>query len=89
MRHHQRHRAQLHGQLSSSDWRTLCLRQAIDKVTGPVGEALILTALGLAVVIPSTFGYNALVRGSKSTLARHELLTRPAVAAASLGSVPP
>ncbi len=29
-----------------------------------------MTALGLAVAIPATFGYNALVRGNKSTLAR-------------------
>jgi biopolymer transport protein ExbB len=43
---------------------------SIDKVAGPVGEALIMTALGLAVAIPATFGYNALVRGNKSTLAR-------------------
>jgi biopolymer transport protein ExbB len=42
----------------------------IDKVAGPVGEALIMTALGLAVAIPATFGYNALVRGNKSILAR-------------------
>jgi biopolymer transport protein ExbB len=42
----------------------------LDKVAGPVGEALIMTALGLAVAIPATFGYNALVRGNKSTLAR-------------------
>lgn len=43
---------------------------SIDKVAGPVGEALIMTALGLAVAIPATFGYNALVRGNKSTLAK-------------------
>jgi biopolymer transport protein ExbB len=42
----------------------------IEKVAGPVGEALIMTALGLAVAIPATFGYNALVRGNKSILAR-------------------
>ncbi len=42
---------------------------SIDKVAGPVGEALIMTALGLAVAIPATFGYNALVRGNKSTIA--------------------
>ena len=42
----------------------------IDKVAGPVGESLIMTALGLAVAIPATFGYNALVRGNKSTLAQ-------------------
>lgn len=43
---------------------------SIDKVAGPVGEALIMTALGLAVAIPATFGYNALLRGNKSILAR-------------------
>jgi biopolymer transport protein ExbB len=40
----------------------------IDKVAGPIGEALIMTALGLAVAIPAVLGYNALVRGNKSTL---------------------
>jgi len=43
---------------------------SIDKVAGPVGEALIMTALGLAVAIPATFGYNALVRGNKSLSAQ-------------------
>ncbi|MGV3741140.1 MAG: MotA/TolQ/ExbB proton channel family protein [Burkholderiaceae bacterium] len=43
---------------------------SIDKVAGPVGEALIMTALGLAVAIPATFGYNALVRGNKTILAQ-------------------
>jgi biopolymer transport protein ExbB/TolQ len=42
----------------------------IDKVAGPVGEALIMTALGLAVAIPATFGYNALVRGNKFVLTK-------------------
>ena len=42
----------------------------IDKVAGPVGEALIMTALGLAVAIPAAFGYNALVRGNKSIIAK-------------------
>ncbi len=39
---------------------------SIDKVAGPIGEALIMTALGLAVAIPAVLGYNALVRGNKS-----------------------
>ncbi len=43
---------------------------SIDKVAGPVGEALIMTALGLAVAIPATFGYNALVRGNKAVIAK-------------------
>lgn len=42
----------------------------IDKVAGPIGEALIMTALGLAVAIPAVLGYNALVRGNKSILTR-------------------
>lgn len=42
----------------------------IDKVAGPVGEALIMTALGLAVAIPAVLGYNALVRGNKNVLNR-------------------
>lgn len=41
---------------------------SIDKVAGPIGEALIMTALGLAVAIPAVLGYNALVRGNKSIL---------------------
>ncbi len=40
----------------------------IDKVAGPVGEALIMTALGLAVAIPAVLGYNALVRGNKAVV---------------------
>lgn len=34
----------------------------IDKVAGPVGEALIMTAAGLAVAIPAVLGYNLLGR---------------------------
>ena len=40
----------------------------IDKVAGPIGEALIMTAFGLAVAIPAVLGYNALVRGNKGLL---------------------
>jgi biopolymer transport protein ExbB len=40
----------------------------IDKVAGPIGEALIMTALGLVVAIPAVLGYNALVRGNKALL---------------------
>ena len=42
----------------------------IDKVAGPIGEALIMTALGLAVAIPAVLGYNALVRGNKGVISR-------------------
>jgi biopolymer transport protein ExbB len=34
-------------------------------VAGPIGEALIMTALGLLVAIPAVLGFNALVRGNK------------------------
>ena len=40
----------------------------IDKVAGPIGEALVMTALGLAVAIPAVLGYNALVRGNKAVI---------------------
>jgi len=40
----------------------------IDKVAGPIGEALIMTALGLAVAIPAVLGYNALLRGNKTVI---------------------
>jgi biopolymer transport protein ExbB len=43
-------------------------QSSIDKVAGPIGEALIMTALGLAVAIPAVLGYNTLVRGNKSVL---------------------
>ena len=43
-------------------------QSSIDKVAGPVGEALIMTAFGLAVAIPAVLGYNALVRGNKKII---------------------
>lgn len=41
---------------------------SIDKVAGPVGEALITTALGLAVAVPAVMGYNWLVRRNKAAM---------------------
>ena len=38
---------------------------SIDKVAGPVGEALIMTAIGLAVAVPAVLGYNVLLRRNK------------------------
>ena len=40
----------------------------IDQVAGPIGEALVMTAMGLAVAIPAVLGYNALVRGNKTVV---------------------
>jgi biopolymer transport protein ExbB len=41
---------------------------SIDKVAGPVGEALIMTAIGLAVAVPAVLGYNWLVRRNKACM---------------------
>jgi biopolymer transport protein ExbB len=53
---------------------------SLDKVAGPVGEALIMTALGLAVAIPAALGYNAIVRAHRRLVTRlkrfgHDLQT--------------
>ncbi|OIP08935.1 MAG: biopolymer transporter ExbB [Rhodocyclales bacterium CG17_big_fil_post_rev_8_21_14_2_50_68_7] len=44
----------------------------LDKVAGPVGEALIMTALGLAVAIPAVLAYNAFQRRNRMWLNRLE-----------------
>jgi biopolymer transport protein ExbB len=41
---------------------------SIDKVAGPVGEALIMTALGLAVAVPAVLGYNFLLRRNSAVM---------------------
>ena len=41
---------------------------SIDKVAGPVGESLIMTAIGLAVAVPAVLGYNWLVKRNKAVL---------------------
>jgi biopolymer transport protein ExbB len=43
---------------------------SIDKVAGPVGEALIMTAIGLGVAVPAVLGYNWLVNRNKATMAQ-------------------
>jgi biopolymer transport protein ExbB len=40
----------------------------LDKVAGPVGEALIMTAFGLAVAIPAVLAYNAFTRANRMVL---------------------
>ncbi|MEW6705820.1 MAG: MotA/TolQ/ExbB proton channel family protein [Pseudomonadota bacterium] len=52
----------------------------LDKVAGPVGEALIMTGIGLAVAVPAVVGYNAIARSNRVLNARldafaFELLT--------------
>ena len=65
---------------------------SIDKVAGPVGEALIMTAFGLAVAVPAVLGYNFLVRRNKAAMERVRgfgadlhavLLSAPKIAAKS------
>lgn len=52
---------------------------SIDQISGPVGEALIMTAAGLAVAIPAVLAYNAFTRVNRVALAEldgfaHDLL---------------
>ena len=52
----------------------------LDKVAGPVGEALIMTGIGLAVALPAVMGYNWLTRANRVLTAKldgfaFELLT--------------
>ena len=60
---------------------------SIDKVAGPVGEALIMTAIGLAVAVPAVLGYNWLLRRNKQGL---DVLRSfgAALHVASLSSIP-
>ena len=58
----------------------------LDRVAGPVGEALIMTAAGLFVAIPAVLAYNALTRGNRLRLAAldgfaHDLLAHFATGA--------
>ncbi len=43
---------------------------SIDRVAGPLGEALIMTAIGLAVAVPAVLGYNLVVRRNKVAIER-------------------
>jgi biopolymer transport protein ExbB len=44
---------------------SLAGQASLDKIAGPIGEALIMTALGLAVAVPAVMGYNWLLRRNK------------------------
>jgi biopolymer transport protein ExbB len=68
----------------------------LDKVAGPVGEALIMTAAGLFVAIPAVLAYNALTRGNRIVLAQldgfahdlHAYLTTGAKTGAGVQAAP-
>jgi biopolymer transport protein ExbB len=58
----------------------------LDNVAGPVGEALIMTALGLAVAIPAVLAYNAFVRSNRLVLAKLDAYAHDLYAALTIGS---
>ena len=58
----------------------------LDKVAGPVGEALIMTALGLAVAIPAVLAYNAFVRSNRMVLSRLDAFAHDLFAVLTTGS---
>ena len=57
----------------------------LDKVAGPVGEALIMTGLGLAVAIPAVVAYNAFTRGNRVLNARLDAFAFELVTFLSMG----
>ncbi|MDW8322850.1 MAG: MotA/TolQ/ExbB proton channel family protein [Burkholderiales bacterium] len=58
----------------------------LDRVAGPVGEALIMTALGLAVAIPAVLAYNAFTRANRMILAELDGFAHDLFAFLSTGS---
>jgi len=58
----------------------------LDKVAGPVGEALIMTALGLAVAIPAVLAYNFSVRRNRMVLAQLDSFAHDLFAFMATGS---
>jgi biopolymer transport protein ExbB len=58
----------------------------LDKVAGPVGEALIMTALGLSVAIPAVLAYNAFVRSNRLVLSKLDAYAHDLYAVLTTGS---
>lgn len=58
----------------------------LDKVAGPVGEALIMTALGLAVAIPAVLAYNGFVRANRLVLSRLDAFAHDLYAVLTTGA---
>lgn len=58
----------------------------LDKVAGPVGEALVMTALGLAVAIPAVLAYNTMVRGNRVVQAKLDSFTHDLFACLTSGA---
>ncbi len=59
---------------------------SLDKVAGPIGEALIMTAIGLAVAVPAVLGFNGLLRGNKGLMERANYFAHDVQAALLAGS---
>ena len=59
-----------HALIGLSNQSAAAGKASIELVAGPIGEALIMTALGLAVAIPAVLGYNTLMRGNKTIVSR-------------------
>ena len=60
----------------------------LDKVAGPVGEALIMTGIGLAVAIPAVIAYNAFTRGNRVLSARLDAFAYELHSFLTLGEAP-
>ena len=58
----------------------------LDKVAGPVGEALIMTALGLAVALPAVLAYNAFNRRNRIWLAKLDAYAHDLYALMTVGA---
>ncbi|MSQ92451.1 MAG: MotA/TolQ/ExbB proton channel family protein [Gammaproteobacteria bacterium] len=59
---------------------------SLDKVAGPIGESLIMTAMGLAVAVPAVLGFNGLLRGNKGLMERANYFAHDVQAALIAGS---
>ena len=59
---------------------------SLDKVAGPIGEALIMTAMGLAVAVPAVLGFNGLLRGNKALMERANYFAHDVQSALLAGS---
>src|SRR5262249_30283031 len=57
----------------------------LDKVAGPVGEALIMTGIGLAVALPAVMGYNWLTRSHRGLAAQLHALALELLTFLSMG----
>lgn len=59
---------------------------SLNTVAAPVGEALIMTAFGLAVAIPAVLAYNALVRGNRNFMNKLEIFAHDIYSCLNSGS---